>query len=111
MSIHVQEWRLDFPHDAEAAYRAAVLLAERGEPFEFYVDYQKRVARIVRYEASPISALNITFSESGVRIRVKKLEKEDAESLFAAALISKWAVYAALEKFIKLPLLMDITVW
>ena len=112
MSIHVQEWRLDFPHDAEAAYRAAVHLAERGEPFEFYVDYQKRIARIVRYEASYLAALNVTFSSNGVRIRVgKKLAKEDAERLFMAALISKYSLYSALEKLIQMPLLVDVTVW
>ena len=108
----MSEWRLDLPHHAEAVYKAVVYMAERGEPFELYVNYREQKIRVEKHTPARSPHLIITFMSDGVRIRVNgRIAKEDAERIFMAALTSKLALFSALEKFIQLPLLIDITVW
>ena len=108
----MSEWRLDLPHDAEDAFRTAMRMAARGEPFELHVDYRQQRIYIERRVLVRAPVLSITFMSDGVRVRVNgKLAKEDAERIFLAALISKPALFAAMEKFIQMPILVDITVW
>jgi len=108
----MSEWRLDLPHEAEDAFWTAVTLAERGDPFDFHVDYEKRIVRIEKHALPRTPHLIITFMSDGVRIRVNgRIAKEDAERIFMAALTSKLALFSALEKFIQMPLLVDVTVW